>query len=389
MILSLASKSKLKTLFIMLMLFSLTACSLTGVQQRTATQPITSTGKWIIETDGSTMLDPQTSGLTFYENMLLSVSDGSAHESQIQRLHQLSPNTGEVINKLGPIVLSERTQQSCFADYLSQRPDYEAIVAVPNTPNTWLLVTEDATRSGNYSTACKQKFKQTGSTEHPSLLVQITLINGQLVLTGVRALQFEVADKVGNFPNDGLEGMTITRDGRILVGLEKDAKVHPRVFELAYTNDMFNTLDAFLPVVDSKLWLPDMGEGNHPINGMDVFYPANSDNGFLILAARNDNQLWIVDLQKQIPTQIIDMVFSSPCDDWLDTEKHYELANTSLEGVAVHNNTLYLINDPWKKVYRSNTNLQKCPSDKVKYDAMSPLLFRIDIPTCFASGNCS
>lgn len=350
----------------------LSACIASDKQIKIA-QPIETSGKWILEADKSSMLDPQTSGLSYFDGKLFSVSDGSAHDSQIKKLHMIQPQTGEVVGKLGPFVLSEALQTSCFASYLNARPDYEGLVSIPGEPNSWLLVTEDATRSGEYSDACKQRFANSGSTEHPSLLVKVSQQDNNLRIVGVRALQFAASDAVGNFPNDGIEGITISKDGRIFLGLEKDSQTKPRIFELPYTHTMFKTLDAFLPVKDSNLWLPEVAKGNHPINGMDVYYPNDASKGVLILSARNDNQLWIVDLAKQQPTKVIDVVFKAPCEG----SASYNIAITGIEGIAVHQDTLYLINDPWKKVYPANTNLQACPGDKTKYDRMSPLLFSI------------
>lgn len=346
------------------------ACVATNKQTKIAA-PIETSGKWIVEADQSSMLDPQTSGLSYFDGKLFSVSDGSAHESQIKKLHMIDPQTGEVLGKLGPLILTQELQKSCFASYLNARPDYEGLVSIPGEPNSWLLVTEDATRSGEYSDACKQRFANSGSTEHPSLLVKVTLKENELIVVGVRALQFAVSDGVGNFPNDGIEGITISRDGRIFLGLEKDSKTKPRIFELPYNSAMFEILDAFLPVEDSSLWLPEVGKGNHPINGMDVYYPNETSSGKLILSARNDNQLWIVDLAKQAATIVVDVVFKAPCEG----SDSYNIAITGIEGIAVHQDTLYLINDPWKEVYPANTNLEACPSDKLKYDRMSPLLF--------------
>jgi len=353
-------------------------------KQANISQTLHVSGTWILEEDQSSMIDPQTSGLSFYEGKLYSVSDGSAHASQIRKLHVIDPASGKIESKLGSFVLSEQLKSSCFASYLNARPDYEGLVAIPNEQNAWLLVTEDATRSGNYSSECRQQFAATGSTDYPSLLVKVVWQNKQLMVTGVRALQFAAADKVGNFPNDGIEGITITRDGRILLGLEKDQNTKARVFELPYTPDMFEHLDSFLPVIDSGLWLPDMGEGNHPINGMDVYYPTKDSAGFLIAAARNDDQLWIIDLAKKQATKILDVVFNARCGDGTE----YKIAIAAIEGVAVHDNTLYLINDPWKKVYLGNSDMTACPSDHANYVRMSPLLFTTPLDKCFSTTEC-
>lgn len=334
------------------------------------------TGKWILEQNATTMLDPQTSGLTYYNGYLLSVSDGSAHHSQIQRLHKLSTKTGEVVKKYGPIEFTDKVKSSCFISYLESRPDYEAIAAVPDRENAWLLVTEDATRAGNISAKCKARFANTGSTEIPTLLVLVELQAQSLVVTGVRSVQFSLQDAVGNAPNDGIEGMSVTRDNKVLLGLEKDESGKPRVFEFKYENQLFDEIDSFISVKDSGLRFPKFDSGNHPINGMDVYYPSEDSDGYLIAAARNDHQLWIIDLAKKKPPIIVAVDFFAPSDTSKGCATAHKINNTSLEGVAVHGKTLYLINDPWKKVYAANAI---CIQDAKKYSQFSPLLFSLPI----------
>ncbi len=334
------------------------------------------TGNWITESDGSMMLDPQPSGLKYSNGYLFSISDGSANSSQIKKLHKISIEDFNVIHKYGPLKLAANIMQSCFVSYLTTRPDFEGLAVIPNEPNTWLLVTEDTTRSGSISPECQSQFAKTGSTTYPSLLVRIELVNNELMLTGVRALQFEDAHSVGNFPNDGIEGLAFTRDGRILLGLEKDMERQARVFELKYTKDMFNAIDTFLALTDSQLQVPKFIQGNHPINGMDVYYPNAESAGYLIAAARNDNQLWIMDLAKRRSTTIVNIEFSAPSDMSGGCAPTHKIKNTAIEGVAVHEDTVYLINDPWKKVYKDNA---LCAEDLFKYEQMAPLLFRLPI----------
>lgn len=342
-------------------------------------------GDWIVEPNAKAMFDPQTSGLSFADGVLYTVSDGSAHESQVQQIHKLNPQNGAIIGRLGPLKLSPTVAASCFASYLQNKPDYEAIVTDSGKPNTWLLVTEDASKAKALSEDCAAKFAKTGSTDYPTLLVQVQLIDNILYVNGVRSLQFEESFSVGNFPNDGIEGMAVTKDNRILFGLEKDANTQARVFEVDYTNDLFEVLDDFIAVRDSLLWLPEFEQGNHPINGMDIYYPDNSNSAFLVLAARNDDQLWFVDINKQAPTKIINVDFSVNCREGevLDETKQlqqerkilstHSIANTALEGVAIFKDRMYLINDPWKKVYKDN---QTCAKDQSNYDTMSPMLFQ-------------
>lgn len=364
-----------KIIFIVVVCAYLQACSVFTQKHETVFYESVK-GEWITDISSEYMLNPQTSGLTYYDGYLYSISDGSADETQIKRLHKISLNEAKVIDKLGPFKMSDNVKKTCFSSYLNSRPDYEGLVSIPNRENQWLIVTEDATRAGELSESCQMRFKETGSTEHPTLLVKIELISEQLLITGIRALQFDKTDNVGNFPNDGIEGLTITKDSRILLGLEKDNNTQARVFELAYEEQMFNKLDEFIKVKDTQLLFPIFDEGNHPINGMDVYYPADSDKGYLIAAARNDDQLWILDLDKQKPTKIVNVEFFAPSPTNGNCASYHKIKNTALEGVAVKGDDLYLINDPWKRVYADNT---VCESDRQKYEDFAPLLFKMTI----------
>lgn len=367
------SRLGIKSLVVISILL-LTACALKS--DDTYLYSASVTGTWIIDKTNKTMLDPQTSGLVYKNGDLFSVSDGSAHVSQIKRLHKINPKTAKVSDKYGPFVLSTKVQKSCFAGYLNERPDYEAIVNIPQQDNAWLLVTEDATRAGDISEECQQKFANTGSTVFPTLLVKIERVNDNVVVSGVRALQFDPSFNLGNFPNDGIEGLAITRDGRLLLGLEKDQNTQARVFELQYQADMFDELDSFVSVKDSHLLFPKFSEGNHPINGMDVYYPNKKSRGYLIAAARNDHQIWILDLAKKKQTVVIDMAFFAPSESESNCDKAHRMKSASLEGVAVKDDYLYMINDPWKRVYKDNI---VCEQDASKYNEFAPLLFKMKL----------
>ncbi|MDT0596538.1 hypothetical protein [Glaciecola petra] len=347
-------------------------------------------GTWILEQDGTTMLDPQPSGLSFLGERLFSVSDASAHATQIKRLHELDPLSGNILQKHGPIKMSKALTSSCFVDYLSSSPDYEGLVAINNNSASmspeWLLVTEDATRYPGLSKACKTQYggiNNTGNTKHPTLLVKISLINEVLLVTGIRALRFDQSDGLGDYPNDGIEGLALTRDGRLLIGLEKDAQSAPRVFEFAYTPSLFDAVDEFIDVKDAQLLIPDLNEGlaekaNHPINGMEVYYPSPNHSGFLIAAARNDNQLWIIDLGRTKATKIVSLQYEVTSQQSEECESTHKMNNASIEGVAVKGNMLYLINDPWRKNYNKNI---VCEADRERYEKMSPLLFTLKMPS--------
>lgn len=349
---------------------------------------VTSTGKWLIEKDGSYMSDPQTSGLTYAKGYLYSVSDASAKSHQLRKLHKISIGNSKVIEKLGPIQLSKNiANNSCFVNYLQNRPDYEGLITVPNSNNEWLLVTEDASRGNTISAACLTKYADASFTNYPSLLIKLQLVNDELLLTGVRVLRFQADENVDkrlgkskSIENDGIEGITITRDGKILLGLEKDANGKPRVFELAYDSEMFDVVDSFIDVNDSGLLFPDFLTHKSPINGMDIYYPNAESEGFLITAARNVNQLWILDLAKKTPPRVVDLDLYAPSDTSKGCANIHKVLVNALEGVAVHNQTLFLVNDPWKEHYYKNA---VCSQDKEKYSGFSPILFTLPIDSAW------
>ncbi|WP_395341459.1 hypothetical protein PN836_019285 [Ningiella sp. W23] len=366
---------------------------------------LTLEGKWIREHDGSTMLNPQTSGLVAAENGIWTISDASADTSQIQRLHlldtSLTESSVDILSRLGPFELSEGIQQSCFAQYLATAPDYEAMVAHPFKPQAWILVTEDATRSGAMTEQCQARFAASGSTDFPTLLVEVQKQDTKMIVTGLRPVQFDVNDQIGNFPNDGIEGLAILPPSslpelngfsRLYLGLEKDATSSARVFMVDISASTFENDAEFLPVKDAKLKLPTFEQGNHPINGMDIYTDA-SGQAWLIAAARNDNQLWLIDLSGERKSKIIPLRYTAPSSvssqacilsenarvEALDTayiNGGYYMHNASLEGVAVKGDSVFLVNDPWRRNYLRNV---VCEQDRVFYERMSPLLFKTPI----------
>jgi hypothetical protein len=180
---------------------------------------------------------------------------------------------------------------------------------------------------------------------------------------------------VGNFPNDGIEGLAISRTNVLYLGLEKDSEGKARIFEVTLNETTFDSHSEFLRTRDAELNLPEFEQGAHPINGMDIFYPSNDSDGYLIAAARNDNQLWVIDLSKRKPTAIVPLSFLSN-NAHESCVASYVMDNASLEGVAVDGNTLYLINDPWTRNYLKNVT---CEQEREKYERMSPLLFSLPI----------
>lgn len=337
-------------------------------------------GKWIEDEAGQVMLDPQTSGLKLWRNKLLTVSDGSGHEGLLKHLVLLDPQTAKLTPPHLKIVLSEQVQQSCFGQYLAAKPDYEGLAVDPDDDRVFYLVTEDATRTGKLTTDCQQRFQDTGSTDYPTLLVKLVMqTDSSLIATHVRPLQFTQIEHMGDHPNDGFEGLAFGHDRTLYLGLEKDANGQARVFSLTLAQDFWQT-PGFAAVSDPKLRLPSFADSPHPINGMD-FYRAANGKGYLLAAARNDDQLWVIDVSGEKQTKQIQLNFlaatrasDDSCEDWVSMD------NASIEGVAVQGETLWLVNDPWKRNYLNNI---QCSADKAAYQRMAPLLFSTPIDSAW------
>jgi hypothetical protein len=366
---------KIIPFFIMIML--LTTTVIVHAENR---QEVTLKGSWVVEADGSGMLDPQTSGLKAWRGKLLSLSDASADQSQQKQLHVINSLTGELTNIAMPIVLSDAIKKSCFANYLQASPDLEGLAVDPEHDNIFYVVTEDARIGGELSSACQQRFKNTGSTAFPSLLLRLALqADNRVLITHVRPIQFDATFNIGNSPNDGIEGVAFGQNNMLYLALEKDSYKSARIFSLKITKDFWLS-DDFIAVEDPQLSMPLFDKGNHPINGLD--YLAVKDHPvYLVAAARNDNQLWFIDIAKKAPTTVVHMNFLAPtnavgenCNQW-DV-----LNNTSIEGVAVKGNEVWLINDPWKKHYLDNI---QCKSNAEKFRNFVPLIFSLPINTAW------
>jgi len=101
----------------------------------------------------------------------------------------------------------------------------------------------------------------------------------------------------------------------------------------------------------------------------------------LFAAARNDNELWIIDLAKLKPTKRIKLAFSAPSNltqgaSETACEATHLMNNASIEGLTVVNDNVWMVNDPWKVNYLKNI---VCPADKYRYQKMAPLLFKMKI----------
>jgi len=333
-------------------------------------------GHWIMEQNGQVMLDPQPSGLVKWRDGLLTLSDRSAHPSQRLRLRTISPDDALLSGPDFPMILSEELQASCFAAYISDNPDLEALVVDPDDDKVFYVVTEDASYADPMSDDCQQKYLNSGSTHYPTLLVRLELqANNTVLITHIRPIQFTADMQIGNFPNDGVEALTFGQARTLYVGIEKDIKKQARVFSLQMHSAFWQS-DEFAIVTDVALNLPTFESGNHPINGMNYYQTADGRE-FLLMAARNDETLWVVDLSGQKETTILPIDFFAEIHISSEGCENYEVMdNASIEGVAVVDNTLWLVNDPWKAVYLNNI---QCVQNRAHYQKFAPLLFSVPI----------
>jgi hypothetical protein len=132
-------------------------------------------GRWLIDTNGEVMFDPQTSGLINWRGQLLSISNRSAHPLQRMRFHPINKDNAQIQNMDMVIRVSEFVANGCFGAYLVNNPDLEALAVDPDDDKILYLVTEDA--SGNQLTECncKRRLANSGSTGFPRLLLRLQL----------------------------------------------------------------------------------------------------------------------------------------------------------------------------------------------------------------------
>lgn len=343
------------------------------------------TGQWITDLQGHTLTDPQTSGLTWRQGELLSLGDQSATPELRMKIFRIAPDTGKFITAPIDITLSESVRKSCFGDYLANSPDLEALTWDRVDAQTLITVTEDASRA-QLSPACARKYAQTYSTSFPTLLLKITTDAAltRAEITAVRPVQFPADAGVGNLPNDGIEGLAIDDHQNLYLGLEKNMAGLPAIFKTRLTPD-FWTRDNFVKVIDANLTLPELDDRGHPINDLDFMpSPVPGHPGYLIAAARNDDELWVFDLTNRVKPFVQHLQFFVETDRSGLCPVYERVVQTALEGVAVHGQTLYLVNDPWKQHYPDNI---QCEVNAPHFLKMAPLLFKQPIdPRWFTLG---
>ncbi|UAA38938.1 hypothetical protein KIH87_00760 [Paraneptunicella aestuarii] len=336
--------------------------------------PIEMKSIWVKNSEGKVVEDPQTSALVYWRGRILSIGDGSARHAMRLQLLPIDPATAQMSDETISLVQSKEVKNGCFSGYLSYGPDLEAVAADPDNDKVFIIATEDAYRF-TLKDECFRKYGNTGSTVHPTLLLRAELVSDtKAMITHVKAVRFPKEYKVGNSPNDGIEGLVFGAGRTLYLGLEKDTKGKARVFEVNVDKDFWNR-DEMAVVADSKLLMPEINDGgNHPINAL-AYYPTSDKDGFLFAAARNDNQIWILDTARKKPTTVVKMEFlaqslDDACPSW---EK---MNNYSIEGMTFIDNTLYMINDPWKVNYQKNAT---CKAMEPYYKAMAPLLTHVDV----------
>lgn len=334
-------------------------------------------GQWLTDLQGETLNDPQPSGLTWWQGELLSLGDQSASPELRMSIFRLDPDTGKFKAAPVPITLSEAVRNSCFGDYLSNSPDLEALTWDRRDPTTLFTVTEDASRA-QLSPACLRKFAQTNSTSYPTLLLKIEVDEAlsRAEITAVRPVQFPPESAVGNLPNDGIEGLAIDDHQNLYLALEKNMAGLPAIFKTRLTTD-FWARDNFVKVIDANLALPDLDNRGHPINDLDFLpSPIAGHPGYLIAVARNDDELWVLDLMGRAKPFVQSLQFYVGTDHSGLCPVNERIVQTALEGVAVRDNRLYLVNDPWKQRYLDNI---QCDVNAPHFLKMAPLLFEMPV----------
>lgn len=338
-------------------------------------QPVA--GVWVTDMQGDTLKDPQSSGLTWRHGELVHLGDNSAAPEMRNILLRINATSGQLNSAPVAITVAPALQQGCFADLLNSYPDFEALTWDRVDDTTLITVTEDSSFV-SLSAECKAKYGQTNATDYPTLLVKISIDQAlsKAEITAVRPVQFPASANVGNFPNDGIEGLALDDQGNLYLGLEQNQANAPMIFKVAY-DKQFWQVDDYVKVVDSGLLLPVPDNKDHPINDLDFLpSPKAGHPGYLVAVARNDDQLWLLDLSQQQAPTVVPMAYYAPTLPDSACPAFEPIVQTAAEGVAVTPAGLALINDPWKKHYPDNI---LCADNAGHFTKYSPLLFKLQL----------
>ena len=335
---------------------------------------------WVKDNAGNVVKDPQTSGLVYWREQFLSIGDGSADIPMRMQLLPIDPKSAVMSSETIELTQSPAVKKGCFSGYLDYGPDLEGLAVDPDDDNVFVIVTED-TYEFKLQGECLKRYGRSGSTPHPTLLLRAELVTPkQAMITHIKPVSFPLEYRVGNFPNDGIEGLVFGANRTLYLGLEKDVANQARIFQLDI-DEHFWQRDGMAVVQDSQLQLPIHHDNKvHPINAL-AYYPVDAERGFLFAAARNDNRVWILDTAKQVDTVIVDMTFLAEslvqeCPKW------QEMDNYSIEGMTFIGDQLYLINDPWKVNYKKNA---LCEGMLPAYSDMAPLITSIKLDPSWVS----
>ena len=347
-----------------------------------AAQPVA--GIWITDLEGQTIADPQSSGFTYRHNELLHLGDNSAAEPMRNKLLRINPKTAQLNAAPVPITVAETVLKGCFGDLFASYPDFESLTWDRVNDTVLISVTEDSSFV-SLTPECQARYANTYSTDFPTLLVKIQTdkLLSRAEITAVRPVQFPESAAVGNAPNDGIEGLAFDDAGNLYLALEQNSANAPMIFKTAY-NDAFWQQDSFVQVQDTGFVLPVPDSKDHPINGLD-YVPAKKTGhpGYLVAAARNDDQLWIIDISQQQAPFVAQLAYYAPTPEDSNCPAFEFMVQTAIEGVAVHGDRVYLVNDAWKKHYPDNIT---CPANANNFKQFSPLLFSLPVnPLWFIS----
>ncbi|MDX3773870.1 hypothetical protein QE250_07080 [Chromatiaceae bacterium AAb-1] len=355
------------------MKYIISTCALLCSLTLHAAQPVA--GKWITDQQHQTLNDPQSSGLTFRHGELIHLSDNSAAPELRNKLLRINPHTAQLLAAPIELTVSPALKKSCFAELLHNNPDWESLDWDRKDDTSFVTVTEDSSKF-SLNDECARRYADTYATDYPTLLVKIktdkALTKAEIV--AVRPVQFPQSASVGNFPNDGIEGLAFDDNNNLYLALEKNMANKPMIFKTPYTQNFWDTED-FVQVTDTELQLPAIDDENHPLNGMDFLpSPIKGHPGYLVTAARNDDQLWIFDLSKQQQPFVQQLNFYAPTDDTGNCPAYEQMVQTAIEGIAIDGDTVYMVNDPWKQHYPDNI---QCPANAANFKKFAPLLFKV------------
>ena len=117
-------------------------------------------GKWLTDETGQTLADPQSSGLTLRHGELVHIGDNSSAVPMRNILLRINPQTGQLIAPPVNITVASDLQNSCFAELLTNYPDWESLTWDREDDTTLVSVTEDSS-DFSLSPQCAKRYSNT------------------------------------------------------------------------------------------------------------------------------------------------------------------------------------------------------------------------------------